>query len=91
MTEFERALTLYGDAIKVAAASAATEEDQQMYAVHTSGIRLIARRYAETHDPASCRRIIEEERALHERDGLRGDEVMKMRAAFERLVGVVTR
>jgi len=55
-----------------------------------NGLKLIELRYAQTQEPADCRELIEDEQFVHDYEGLRGEAVDRMRAAFEQLLRVVS-
>ena len=89
MTPFAKALTDYRTALQAASATAKATEDAYLYRIHENGLKLIERQYAKTGSPLECTELIEDEQFVHDFDGLRGDAVLKMRAAFERLVRAV--
>jgi hypothetical protein len=84
--DFKQALADYRTALKLAVAAAASAKDMSILQIHENGLKLIERQYADTCSVAACRDLITIEQALHEVDGLHGDAVMEMRAAFERLM-----
>jgi len=90
VTDFERALARYREAVEAAARAAVTDEDRRMCGIYLAGIRLIECRYAETREAVHCRTLLEDEQTLHEVDNLRGDGVGKMRETLNHLVRLVS-
>lgn len=90
MTVFEKALAEYRTALEAASASATTGRETEVYKIHENGLKLIERQYERTQSIADCRELVEDAQFVHDFDGLRGDAVLKIRAAFERLVRVVS-
>lgn len=85
MTNFERALADYRNALQTAGEAAATEVENFLYRILAKELRHIEQLYAETRDPNRCRISMESEPILHRGDILTGVAVPPLRDAFERL------
>jgi len=90
VTEFERALAEYRAALMAAALTGQSENEKSLYQLHIASLGDIEARYAETGDPDQCRLLVESERIVHQSNILKGEAVVPLRAAFSRLVELVT-
>jgi len=90
MNEFEQALAEYRAILAMVAGAATTATQERLCNMHVGTLEAIERCYAATGTPESCRGLILSDRALHEVDILRGDAAPGLRAAYDRLLQLVS-